>query len=137
MDVRSAKKELSEIKALSRDLRSVEEELESLYSIATKMTVDYDRINVMTNAKNRLEEVMAKIDDYKSRLEMLIVEMLEKKQRCLGKLEKIEPRSLQTVLLNYYFRNMTLEQTAEAMGKSYRWTYDIYTTALEKYAEIS
>jgi hypothetical protein len=65
-----------------------------------------------------------------------VIEDLEYKNKCLDKVEKIEPRSLQKILIYYYFQNYTLEKTAEMIGKSVRWTYEMYLTALDKYSEV-
>lgn len=136
MTIQEAKKELHIIKEIQKDIESVEEELEKYRSMATRMTTDFDKISVQTSARNRLEEAVIKIEDYTNRLSVLLVEMLDYKQRCLSIVEKIEPPSLRRVLLVYYFANNTLERTAEIVGHSYQWTYDIFSSALEEYCKV-
>ena len=79
---------------------------------------------------------MVQLDEYRKRLSSLLLENLEYKNRCLDKVTMIEPRSLQKILLYYYFQNFTLEQTAELLDRSYQWTYELFKTALDKYAEL-
>lgn len=136
MTVEEAKRELRPLKELAKDIQSVEDEIERLMAIATKMTTTYDPINVESTPKNRIEEAIVKIDDYRERLSKLLLEIIDYKNKCLDKIEQIEPKSLQKILLYYYFQNKTIEETAELMGKSVRWTYEIYNMALEKYSEI-
>ena len=136
MTVQEAKRELRPLKELAKDIQSVEDEIERLMAIATKMTTTYDPVNVESTPKNRIEEAIAKIDDYRERLSKLLLEIIDYKNKCLDKIEQIEPKSLQRILLYYYFQNKTIEETAELMGKSVRWTYEIYNMALEKYSEI-
>jgi len=136
MTVQEAKRELRPLKELAKDIQSVEDEIERLMAIATKMTTTYDPINVESTPKNRIEEAIVKIDDYRERLSKLLLEIIDYKNKCLDKIEQIEPKSLQKILLYYYFQNKTIEETAELMGKSVRWTYEIYNMALEKYSEI-
>ena len=122
---------------MEKDIRSVEDEIERLMAVATKMTTTYDPINVTGSPKNKLEEAIVKLEDYKDRLSKLVLENLAYKNRCLDKVYQIEPKSLQKILLYYYFQNYTLEKTAELLDRSYQWTYELFTTALDKYAEIS
>ena len=137
MTQKEAKKELRPIKDMAKDIKSVEDEIERLMAVATKMTTSYDPINISGTPKNKMEEAIVKLEDYRSRLSGLILRDLEYKNRCFDIVTKIEPRSLQKILLYYYFQDKTMEQTAELIGKSYQWTYELYKTALEKYAEIS
>lgn len=132
-----AKVELRPLKDMARDIRAVEEEIERLTTVATKMTPSYDITPRGGSPRNKLEEAIVKIDEYRERLSKTVLENIDYKNRCLDKVSKIEPRSLQTVLLLYYFQDMTLEKTAEIMGRSVRWTHEIYMTALDKYSEIS
>ena len=136
MTVQEAKRELRPLKELAKDSQSVEDEIERLMAIATKMTTTYDPINVESTPRNRIEEAIVKIDDYRERLSKLLLEIIDYKNKCLDKIEQIEPKSLQKILLYYYFQNKTIEETAELMGRSVRWTYEIYNMALEKYSEI-
>ena len=122
---------------MSKDIKSVEDEIERLMAVATKMTTSYDPINISGTPKNRMEEAVIKLEEYKSRLSNLVVEDIKYRNKCLDKVERIEPKSLQKILIYYYFQNKTLEKTAEILDRSVRWTHEMYKTALEKYSEIS
>ena len=137
MNQHGAKRELQPLKDMARDIQSVEDEIERLIAVATKMTTTYDPLNVASSPGNRLVEAVIKLDDYRDRLSGLVMENITYKNKCLDKVLQIEPRSLQKILLYYYFQDKTMEQTADLIGKSYQWTYELFKTALEKYAEIS
>lgn len=137
MTLKEAKRELRPIKDMSKDIKSVEDEIERLMAVATKMTTSYDPINISGTPKNRMEEAVIKLEEYKSRLSNLVVEDIKYRNKCLDKVERIEPKSLQKILIYYYFQNKTLEKTAEILDRSVRWTHEMYKTALEKYSEIS
>ena len=132
-----AKKELKPIKEMEKDIRSVELEIERLMSIATKMTSSYDGINVQGNPRNKIEEALIKVEDYRSRLSKMLLEHIDYKNKCLNKVSQIQPESLQKFLIYYYFQDNTLEKMAERIDRSYQWTYMMYQTALDKYSEIS
>ena len=137
MTVKEAKRELKQVKDMEKDIKSVELEIERLMTIATKMTASFDVVNVSSSPGNKIEEAVAKIDDYRGRLSRLLVEDIGHKNKCLEKVQQIEPRSLQKLLILYYFQDKTLEQTAELIDKSYQWTYELFKSALEEYAKIS
>lgn len=136
MTIQQAKMELKEIKVLQADIDVVNEEIEMLYGTITRMTSSLDKLGVQSSSQNRLEETLIKIDKYRTRLQKLVGEMISHKEKCLAIVEKIEPKTLRTILMYYYFQNHTLEQTAEYLNHSYQWTYDLFTSALEKYCEL-
>lgn len=132
-----AKQELRPLKDYAKDIRAVELEIERLMAVATKMTPNYDITPVSGTPKNKIEEAIEKVEEYRGRLSKLILRSLDRKSKCLQKVEQIEPQSLQKILLYYYFQDYTLEKTAELIDRSERWTYEMYLTALDKYSEIS
>ena len=136
MTRKEAKKELRPIKEMERDIRSVEDEIERLMAVATKMTTNYDGINVQGTPTNKMEEAVVKIEQYRHKLSSMMLKHLDYKNQCLNKVEQIQPKSLQKILIYYYFQDCTLEQTAEKIDRSYQWTYEMYKTALEEYSKI-
>ena len=131
-----AKRELKPIKEMESRIRSIEEEIERLMAVATKMTPSYDGNKIQGTPKNRIEEATLKIEEYRAKLSKVLLKSLDHKNKCLNKVEKIETGTLRTILILYYFQNKTLEKTAEEMDRSYRWTYDMFTSALDEYAKI-
>lgn len=131
-----AKRELHVLKEMSKDIQAVLDEIERITAVATKMTIAFDTIPTGV-PKNKIEEAVVKLEDYRGRLTNQITASVAYQTKCRVKLWQIEPKSLQKVLDYYYFQDKTLEQTAELLDKSYRWTYEMFVTALDKYAEIS
>jgi len=136
MTLDEAKKELRPIKEMDKDIKAVELEIERLMTIATKMTPSYE-YRTSGSQKNRIEEALIQIEEYRGRLANKIVESIDYKSKCLEKVNRIRPKTLQTVLMYYYFMDYTMEKTAEAIQKSYQWTYTIYQSALDEYCKIS
>ena len=130
-----AKRELKPIKEMESRIRSIEQEIERLMAVATKMTPNYDGDRISGTPKNRIEEATIKIEEYRGKLSKILLKSLDYKNFCLNKVEKIETGTLRSILIYYYFQNNTLEQTAEKMDKSYRWTCDMLSSALDEYAK--
>ena len=125
------------LKYIDSRIKSIELDIERIEAIATKMTPSYDGINTSGGHKNKIEEALIKKEEYKSRLAHWMIKELEYKDRCLTKVRKIQPESLQQFLLFYYFDGLTIERISEIINKTPRWTYELFSTAIEEYAKIS
>lgn len=136
MTRKEAKRELRPIKEMDSEIRSIELEIERLMAVATKMTANYDANKVSGSAKNKMEEAVVKIEEYRGKLSKMLLKSLDYRNMCLNKIEKIETPSLRKILLLYYFQDMTIEQTAEAIDRSTRWTYEMYASALDEYSKF-
>jgi len=136
MTRKEAKRELKPIKDMERDIESIELEIERLMTLATKMTTSYDGINVQSSPKNKIEETMIRVEEYRGKLTKMLLKHLEYKNMCLNKVSQIQPKTLQKILIYYYFQDKTFEETAEMIDRSVRWTHDMFDMALDKYSEI-
>lgn len=132
---KKAKNELRPIKDMDSDIRSYELEIERLMAVATKMTPSYDGDKVSTSQRNRIEEAVIKMDEYKRRLAQAVIDSLDYKNKCLNKIALIQPKSLQKFLILYYFQGNTLEEISEIIDKTPRWTYELFCSALDEYAK--
>lgn len=65
-----------------------------------------------------------------------IAKLMKMKKTAIRILRKIVPLKYQNVLLLYYFQNLTLEETAAKMGKSYQTICTWHGAALRKFQEI-
>lgn len=131
-----AKRELKPIKDMESQIRSIEEEIERLMAVATKMTPNYEGDKITGTPRNKIEEATIKMEEYRAKLCRMLIKHLDYKNRCLNKVEQIKRVSFRTVLILYYFQDKTFEEVAEAMDRSYQWTYEVYKMALDEYAKI-
>ena len=132
-----AKKELRPIKGMKHDIKPVKLEIEKLMARATKMTASYDAILTSGYHGNKIEDAMVKLERYWDRLAKLITIDVDYMDMCLDKVERIRSRTLREILVYYFFMDYTLEKTADLIGKSYQWTYELYKSALDEYCKIS
>lgn len=137
MTRKEAKNELRPIKEMDKDIRSYEMEIERLMTIATRMTPNYDPDKVSTAFKNKIEEAVIRMDEYKTRLTRTMIESIDYKNKCLNKISRIEPKSLQKYLIYYYYQDKTVEEISELIDKTPRWTYELFCSALDEYAKLS
>ena len=137
MTRKEAKKELQSIRYIDSRVRSIELDIERIEALATKMTPSYEGLNVSGSYKNKIEEALIKKEEYKSRLASWIIREIEFKNKCLSKVEQIRPESLQQFLILYYFDGYTIEKISEIIDKTPRWTYELFSTAIDEYAKIS
>lgn len=132
-----AKNELRIVKKIKHDSRPVNLEIERLMTKATKMTASYDAVISTSFHSNKIEEAMEKLERHWDRLAKIITLNAAYMDHCLDKIEQMKSRTLREILVYYFFMDNTLEQTAEKIGKSYQWTYELYKSALDEYAKIS
>lgn len=131
-----AKQELWPVKGMKHSIKPIELEIERIMTLATKMTAGYDIINT-SGHKSKIEEAVEKLEEYWNRLSTMVRRDVDYKNRCLDKVEKIKSRTLREILVYYFFMDFTLEKTAEKIGKSYQWTYELYKSALDEYCKVS
>ncbi len=136
MTRQEAKEELWPVKGMKHSMKPIELEIEKIMTTATKMTASYDTISTGGH-KSKVEEAVVKLEEYWERLSTMIHRDVDYKNRCLDKVEQIKSRTLREILIYYFFMDNTLEKTAERIGKSYQWTYELYKSALDEYAKIS
>lgn len=137
MTRKEAKNELRPIKEMDKDIRSYEMEIERLMTIATRMTPNYDPDKVSATFRNKIEEAVIRMDEYKTRLTRTMIESIDYKNKCLNKISRIEPKSLQKYLIYYYYQDKTVEEISELIDKTPRWTYELFCSALDEYAKLS
>lgn len=135
MTRKEAKNELRPIREMETDIKSVLLEIERLDAIRTRMTPTYDANKVSGTMSNKIEEATIKILDYRERLATLTTKKITYMEKCLEKIEQIEPTSLRMFLRLYYFDGMTIERISEIVDKTPRWTYELFCTALDEYAK--
>lgn len=135
MTRKEAKNELKPIKDIEARIKTTELEIERLMAVATKMTPSYNADKPTNSYHNRIEEAIVKIEEYRGKLSRQVLRSLDYKNKCLAKIERIRPESLQKFLLLYYFQGKTIEQIAEIIDKTPRWTYELFCTALDEYAK--
>lgn len=135
MTRKEAKNELRPIREMETDIKSVLLEIERLDAIRTRMTPTYDANKVSSTMSNKIEEATIKILDYRERLATLTTKKITYMEKCLEKIEQIEPTSLRMFLRLYYFDGMTIERISEIVDKTPRWTYELFCTALDEYAK--
>ena len=131
-----AKQELWSVKGMRRGAKPIELEIERIMTTATKMTAAYDTISTSSH-KSKIEAAVEKLEEYWDRLSTMVQRDVDYKNRCLDKVEQIKSRTLREILVYYFFMDFTLEKTAEKIGKSYQWTYELYKSALDEYCKIS
>lgn len=135
MTRKDAKNELRPIKDMEADIKSVMLEIERLDAVRTKMTPTYDANKVSGTKSNKIEEATIKILEYRERLATLTTEKIDYMERCMNKINQIEPASLRMFLRFYYFDGLTIERISEIIDKTPRWTYELFCSALDEYAK--
>lgn len=137
MTRKEAKNELRPIKDMEAEIKSVMLEIERLDAVRTKMTPTYDANKVSGTMSNKIEDATIKILEYRERLAKITTDKINYMERCINKIDQIEPASLRMFLRFYYFDGLTIERISEIIDRTPRWTYELFCSALDEYAKIS
>lgn len=137
MTRKEAKNELRPIKDMEAEIKSVMLEIERLDAVRTKMSPTYDANKVSGTMSNKIEDATIKILEYRERLAKITTDKINYMERCINKIDQIEPTSLRMFLRFYYFDGLTIERISEIIDKTPRWTYELFCSALDEYAKKS
>lgn len=137
MTRKEAKNELRPIKDMEAEIKSVMLEIERLDAVRTKMSPTYDANKVSGTMSNKIEDATIKILEYRERLAKITTDKINYMERCMNKIDQIEPASLRMFLRFYYFDGLTIERISEIIDRTPRWTYKLFCSALDEYAKIS
>lgn len=85
---------------------------------------------------NDLSAAITKLVDLEKRIDNLIDEYVDERDRIVKKINKIKDYRYRKILHCYYICNMTLAEIAEKMNFSYDWTRHLHRYGIREYEQI-
>ena len=135
--ISKGRKHLEEMRDIDRFIKQLNMQIEQEESMLTDISVHYKEVNVQSSgAKDMISEKVPEIVELQQSLEEYVKELEQKKLVTLSILKKMKNRRRAQLLLLYYMQNKTLEQTAEAMDKSYTWTWEEMQEAITDFERL-
>lgn len=128
---------LEQIRELDRLRVNLKRQIEQEEAMLMDISVRYREIQVQSSgARDLMSEKVPEIIDLESQLVDYMREIAEKKQKAFATIKKMKDIRWQQLLLLHYIQGLTLERTAEAMDKSYTWTWQEMQQALKDFEII-
>ena len=131
----TAKKYLEQWHGLKKMIDVKLEQIETLKSLAEKVTATYGEFSEITGNVGRIENAVAKIVDIESEIELEIEKMRAVRLEIAETIGKTEP-NYRALLEMRYINNMRWEEIAGRLNCDLRWTYRLHKKALENVQKI-
>ena len=131
MTVSEIKQQLRQLKQLNNIVQSKLDEIETLNSLAQRMTNVSKNILVQKSTpQDKLSELIPKIVDLKNELKKDVDNLLDLKLNIIEKINNIENNDYKLLLMLRYVNFKTWEEIAVEMGYTYQWVHVLHGRAL-------
>ena len=131
MTVSEIKQQLRQLKQLNNIVQSKLDEIETLNSLAQRMTnVSKNILIQKSTPQDKLSELIPKIVDLKNELKKDVDNLLNLKLDIIQKINNVENNDYKLLLTLRYLNFKTWEEIAVAMGYSYQWIHVLHGRAL-------
>lgn len=125
------------MRGLDNYIKQLNMQIEQEESLLTDISVHYKEVSVQTSgAKDLMSEKIPEIVELQNQLKAYVKELEGKKLLTLRLLKQMKDRRHSQLLMLYYMQNKTLEKTAEAMDKSYTWTWEEMQEAIQEFERL-
>src|SRR5690606_12888611 len=127
MTVSEIKQQLRQLKQLNNIVQSKLDEIETLNSLAQRMTNVSKNILVQKSTpQDKLSELIPKIVDLKNELKKDVDNLLNLKLDIMQKINNIENNDYKLLLMLRYVNFKTWEEIAVEMGYTYQWVHVLH-----------
>lgn len=133
-----AKEYLNKIRSMEAGINADIEEIESLITLATKVTsiISDDRVQTSSD-QQKIETYSVRIADLKSKMARELVELLDYKKTARKLIRESCSLDCVTLLHKRYFQYKKWEEIAVEMGYSYQWVSDkLHKKALSQIQKV-
>lgn len=131
----TAKEYLEQARYLDQRINSKLTQVESLRSLATRVTTVYsDMPHSPTPDNHKLEKIIAKIVDLENEIDTDVDSLVDLKKEIVNAVNAVENDKYRVLLEMRYLSYQTWEQIAVAMDCDIRQVYRLHGHALEKFS---
>ena len=131
MTVSEIKQQLRQLKQLNNIVQSKLDEIETLNSLAQRMTnVSKNILIQKSTPQDKLSELIPKIVDLKNELKKDVDNLLNLKLDIIQKINNVENNDYKLLLTLRYLNFKTWEEIAVEMDYSYQWIHVLHGRAL-------
>jgi len=131
----TAKEYLEQARYLDQRINSKLTQVESLRSLATRVTTVYsDMPHSPTPDNHKLEKIIAKIVDLENEIDTDVDSLVDLKKEIMNAVNAVENDKYRVLLEMRYLSYQTWEQIAVAMDCDIRQVYRLHGHALEKFS---
>ena len=125
MDFEHGKKWLSRARSIDLEIKDKIYLIEALYTCCGLQGISYDKISVVSSPENKLERIIADINEAQKELE----ELRHKKEIVIyeikSKIDKLDNSPEKTILIGFYVACYSMRYIAEDLGYEEHYCYEL------------
>ena len=133
----TAKEYLQDLRRLESEVRTRQESIDRLRSIASAPRSASMGDRVTESRTCDLSEILARIEDLETEWNSKIDELIDKKRKSQLQIDKLETAEHREVLTQYYINAHTFEQTAVNLSCSYMTVCRWHGRALQEFERLN
>lgn len=123
---------LDRVREIECEIKKLCYECDELRTCVGIQGISYDKVSVVSSPKNKLEEIMARIDV----LERKIKELKLKKGATIleisEKLDQLPESPEKTILYGFYIRRLSMDEIANELDYEKSWCYRLRRKGIEQ-----
>lgn len=138
----TAKEYLSQLKDYRRSLKAMELQMQEIYLQASQIkAIRYDKDRVQSSvSSSAMEQCLIRLEEIGNQYATKIIQYRAEVAKREGMIDSMDKKIYVHVLRLVYINGLSLSQTADVIGKSWRHTARLHGWALEqfkkKYADV-
>ena len=118
----TGKEFLRNVREARDTIKALKEKQDAIESSLTGKAIRWDPNRVQTSgARDAMFENIPEVADLQTQIEKEIAAFAQREALALKLTQRIGKWNYRTVIVYYYMQGLTLEATADRMGKSYTW----------------
>ena len=125
MEFEEGKKWLSRARSIELEIKDKIYLIEALYTCCGLQGISYDKISVVSSPENKLERIIADINEAQKELEAL----RHKKEAVIyeikSKLDTLENSPEKTILIGFYIACYSMDSIADDLGYELKYCYEL------------
>lgn len=125
MEFEFGKKWLSRARSIELKIQEKIYLIEALYTCCGLQGISYDKVSVISSPENKLERVMADINETQKELEELRKKKEEAVYEIKAKIEKLEYSPERTILMGFYVGCHSMSSIADDLGYAESYCYEL------------
>lgn len=133
----TAKEYLKQMKDIDNTINILSLEILQAEGMGMKTTSSMQEVPVHSGVcRDKVGDSASAAQNLMDEMNCYIKRLMQMKREAVRILRKVMPVKYQNLLLLYYFQNLTLEETAVRIGKSYQTICAWHGAALQKFQQI-
>lgn len=134
--MKTAEKYLKKVSMMKKRLMLVEDELEVVNGLLTKVTSGPLQQDVVTTSRDltKQENLILELSELKDKYNNLFEEYKDVREEVIGEILELENPVYSNILYYRFIEEKKFDEISERIGYTYRWTQELYQRSVKEFA---